>query len=171
MTSFREVFGSNSETTLNFFFQHLKDHTEKYKVRTDETLYVSSILAHYAQTSCSSPEHMPPLMSLSDIFDNFILPSFDGTVSFADSEIMEIAASQSLFLAGFFRDQMKKRHNIAWYDNWGSHFYQNAAFECQVQKRAELLGRMSSNFRTWAIMCRDLNRYFRDRPYLIRIEN
>ena len=61
--------------------------------------------------------------NLSAVFDHFV---FDTTLP-DDSLMMETAGAQCLVLAGFFEDQMRRRHNIRWYAELGASFFSRAA--------------------------------------------
>ena len=75
--------------------------------------------------------------NLSAVFDHFV---FDTTL-LHDSLMMETAGAQCLLLAGFFEDQMRRRHNIRWYAELGASFFSRAAVQEQSAsaKRARLL--------------------------------
>jgi len=48
---FEELVAIDSGTALKFFVDNLREAAGTERLRDDETLYVASILAHYAQTS------------------------------------------------------------------------------------------------------------------------
>jgi hypothetical protein len=104
------------------------------------------------------------MSGLSEVFDTFVLHTF----GLSDAEILEIAGSQILLFAGFFRDQMSRRHNVKWYDQLGQSLYEKASHcSTNVKKRA-LFDRMSGSFPDWTIICRDMNRACRDNRLLLR---
>ena len=49
------------------------------------------------------------------------------TTLLRDSMMMETAGAQCLVLAGFFEDQMRRRHSIRWYAQLGATFFRRAA--------------------------------------------
>ena len=69
------------------------------------------MLAHYALVSTHSAVDLATPATLGAVFDHFV---FDTSLR-NDSTMMETAGAQCLVLAGFFQDQMRRRHNIRWY--------------------------------------------------------
>ena len=85
-------------------------------VDRQELLYNASVLAHYAQVSTRPTSDLPAPASLRAVFDHFVVD----TTLLHDSPMMETAGAQCLLLAGFFEDQMRRRHNIRWYAELGA---------------------------------------------------
>ncbi|HEY4085212.1 MAG TPA: hypothetical protein VGM43_04700 [Bryobacteraceae bacterium] len=162
---FEELVGVDSGAALKFFVENLRETAGNQSLREDETLYVASILAHYAQTSRADAGSIPPMANLSEVFDAFILhmPGLN------DSEILEIGASQILLFAGFFRDQMARRHNVEWYDQLGRSMYERASHYTADMKKRALLDHMSASFPFWTIRCRDVSRQCRENHLLLRL--
>ena len=159
--------------TIRFFFSHLRDLTEHLTLPEDETLYTASLLAHFALTSRESSEEMPPLANMSEVFQTFVLnllvvgneSEHPGRL---DHELAETAGAQTLLMAGFFRGQMSRRHNLAYCDRLGATFFSLSSTTCLNRERSQLLRRMAVHFSRWAEVCWNLNKAFRDLPYLIR---
>ncbi len=162
---FEELVAVDSNAALNFFVNNLRDTAGDEQLRDDETLYVASILAHYSQTSRADTMSIPSMANLSEVFDSFILHT-DGL---SDSEILEIGGSQILLFAGFFRDQMARRHNVKWYDQVGQSMYERASHYTSNVKKRELLDRMSGSFPFWTHLCCDVSRACRDNRLLLRM--
>jgi hypothetical protein len=162
---FEELVAVDSTSALNFFVNTLRDTAGTDNLREDETLYVASILAHYSQTSRADTVSIPSMANLSEVFDSFILPA----VGLSDSEILEIGGSQILLFAGFFRDQMSRRHNVKWYDQVGQSMYEKASQYTTNLKKRELFDRMSESFPFWTILCRNMSRACRDNRLLLRL--
>lgn len=160
------LLGVDSTSTLRFFFEPLQEMAGEHKKPFSklEILYVASILAHYAQTSRYDAKYMGLLSNLSELFNHFIM----FPAGYRDPEIMELAGAQNLLLAGFFRDQMITRHNVNWYDQVGQVFYERAGLYSREDRKRSLLSQISVNFPVWTLICRDLSRKLRDRPYLVR---
>ena len=95
-----------------------------------ELLYNASVLAHYAQVSTQAEFELSAPANLSAVFDHFV---FDTTL-LHDGLMMETAGAQCLVLAGFFEDQMRRRHNIRWYAELGARFFSRAP--CGNRRRA-----------------------------------
>ena len=161
---FEELVAVDSNAALKFFVNNLRDTAGDADLKEDETLYVASILAHYSQTSRADTVSIPSMANLSEVFDSFIWQ----TPELKDSEILEIGGSQILLFAGFFRDQMARRHNVGWYDQVGQSMYERASRYASDQKKRELLDRMSGSFPSWTLRCRDLSRACRDNHFLLR---
>ena len=85
-----------------------------------------------------------------------------------DSAMMEIAGTQCLLLAGFFEDQMRRRHNIRWYAELGSGFFGRAAApRAIVRARPGCSTRSPSASNRGGERHARLSRALRDRPYLL----
>jgi hypothetical protein len=161
---FEELVAVDSQRALRFFLTNLRESAVKQRFTDDEMLYVASILAHYSLTSRFDSTSMPCLANLSEVFDKFVLET--GRV--ADPEILEFAGSQVLLFAGFFRDQMRRRHNVGWYDQVGSSLYEKASQHSKDFKKRQLLDRLSESFSSWTIVCRDLSRTLRENQLLLK---
>jgi hypothetical protein len=150
---------------LRFFFERLKDVSDDSGAPRGELLYNASILAHFASTSSGSTERFPPGPSdLARVFDLYVMDASQHT----DPEIMEAAASQCLLLTGFFQDQLKRRHNVAWYASLGAGFYDHAAQHSRDRARMRMLATMASRFEFWRRQQHRLAHELRDQPWLIR---
>lgn len=161
---FQSLMAVNSDAALRFFHNELKG-IVGLDARKDETLYVASVLANYAQTSRLGREPLPVAANLTEIFDNFVISkAFMG-----DLEILEIAGAQTLFLAGFFRKQMKRRHNINWYDQLGSSFFEQVSERSKEDSRQEFFSRFALRFPFWSMTCSELENYMRERRLLLRL--
>ena len=158
----RELLATDQRQALEFFFVHLRDVSEP-DVARDELLYNASVLAHYAQVSTATSDGMPMASSLAGVFDQFVM---DVTVR-GDSATMETAAAQCLVLAGFFEDQMRRRHQIAWYAELGAGFFSRAAAQQESERKARLLHALSRHFEQWRARHARLSRELRELPYVL----
>lgn len=164
---YRDLLAVDSQSTLNFFHANLQDVSADSRVSATETIYVASILASYAQTSRADTTSLPPFASLSDVFDMFVMQR----ETITDPELLEIAGAQSLLLAGFFRDQMQRRHNVEWYDQLGTMFYERATqHSTQTPNRRALFARLSITFPEWTAICQRLSRALGERRFLLRLD-
>ncbi|MFZ1019454.1 MAG: hypothetical protein WAN61_00475 [Minisyncoccia bacterium] len=113
----------------------------------------------------------PHRASWGEFQDTFVLPGLtaEGASGLQDPEILEIAGSQTLLLVGFFRDQMKKTHNLRWYDHLGSSFFARASDRLEGRKKAHLLWQVAGNFPFWARSCRNVSRTLGDERYLLKL--
>ncbi|HKY22756.1 MAG TPA: hypothetical protein VJM31_16200 [Vicinamibacterales bacterium] len=157
-----ELLASDSRQTLEFFVTNLKDVSEP-TVDRQELLYNASVLAHYAHLSVDSEIQMSAPADLTAVFDHFIAD----TSGLNDPLIMETAAAQCLLLAGFFEDQMRRRHNIHWYSELGAGFYRRAAAGEESAAKARLLDTMAKHFEPWRRRHARLSQELRDSPYLL----
>jgi hypothetical protein len=162
---FEELIAVDSGTALSFFVESLRETAETKRLREDEVFYVASVLAHYSQTSRSDTISVPSMANLSEVFDSFLLE----TVSANDSEMLEIGGSQVLLFAGFFRDQMSRKHNVRWYDQVGQSLYEKAGRHSRNLKKRELFDRLSQTFPVWTVVCSNLSRAFRENRLLLKI--
>jgi hypothetical protein len=162
MEPLRELLGSNHRQTLEFFLLGLRE-VSAPDVDHDELLYNASVLAHFAQSSTQSTEDLPTPAHLGAVFDAYVLD----TSMREDSGMMETAGAQCLLLAGYFEDQMRRRHTIRWYADLGAGFYRRAAATESQARKARLLRAMGSHFESWRQRHAQLSRELRDRPYLL----
>ena len=81
--------------------------------------------------------------------------------------MMETAGAQCLLLAGFFEDQMRRRHNIRWYAELGASFFSRAALHERSPHKARLLDAIARRFEPWRQRHAQLSRELRDQPYLL----
>lgn len=160
----QELIGVDSHSAFNFFLEHLRDPARGEGLNEDELLYVTSILAHYSQTSRFDTSSTPCMAGLTEVFDNFLLE----TTALRDPGILEFGGSQVLLFAGFFRDQMQRRHNVKWYDQIGQSLYERAGLLSNDTKRREFFDHLAESFPTWTIVCRDLHRTLRDNRFLLK---
>jgi len=157
-----ELLATSHRQALEFFFVGLKD-VSAATVDRQELLYNASMLAHYAQVSTHAGLEVPAPASLSAVFDQFV---FDHTLH-RDGAMMEVAGTQCLLLAGFFEDQMRKRHSIRWYAGLGAGFFHRAAVLEESPRKAQLLDTMGRHFEPWRQRHARLSRELRDQPYLL----
>lgn len=174
MTQFGEIYGCDSQDTINFFIEKLRDITLKdVRLLSAERIYIASVLAHYASVSRESRSHLPPCVNLSGIYDIFFMELLVGTSERpllpTDTETAEVAGNQTLLLTGFFQGQMKRRYNIRVFQRYGQTFYSLAAEKSVSQKRRELLSWMATNFPIWSEVLYQLSNSLRDNPYLIKL--
>ena len=169
MGDMTELLGVDSKGALRFFFKSLIDERLPVKATKEETLYVASILAHYAMTSNGGSGDITLPSSLSEIYDRFVLDGYRtrGRLGFTDPEILEMAGSQALLLCGFFRNQVSGERNIAHYDKLGRFFYGKAGFCSKEVKKRQLLRQISHNFCDWTNTCMRMSQTCRDSYYLL----
>ena len=156
------LLATDHRQTLEFFFVELTEISEPGVAR-QELLYNASVLAHFAQTSTQGTGDVPAPCTLTDVFDHFVC---DASVS-GDPDLMETAGAQCLMLAGFFEEQMKRRHNIRWYATLGAGFFDRAARAVNPASKAMLLSTMSRGFEGWRRRYARLGRELQDRRYML----
>jgi len=157
-----ELLATDHRRALEFFAMHLQE-VSGPEVDRQELLYNASVLAHYAQVSTQAVVEMSAPANLSEVFDHFV---FDTSLR-DDSQMMETAGAQCLVLAGFFEDQMRRRHNIRWYAELGAGFFRRAAVQEQSPHKARLLDTIARQFEPWRQRHARLSRELRDQPYLL----
>jgi len=157
-----EIVGADHRDTLAFFAEGLQEVCES-AVSRQELIYNASVLAHYAQVSTTSSMDVPSPASLEFVFDQFV---FDASMQ-RDSSMMEIAGAQCLLLAGFFEDQMRRRHNIQWYSDLGTSFFCRAARCSRSSNKAKLLNTIARSFEPWRQRHARLSRELRDRQFML----
>ncbi len=157
-----ELLATSHTQAREFFLLRHKDVSES-TVDRHELLYNASVLAHYAQVSTHAGLDVPTPATLSAVFDQFV---YDDTLQ-GDAAMMEIAGTQCLLLAGFFEDQMRRRHNIRWYAGLGAGFFRRAALLEGSTRKAQLLDTIGRHFEPWRQRHARLSRDLRDQPYLL----
>ena len=162
MDPLRELLATDYRQTLEFFVLGLQDVSEP-AVDRQELLYNASVLAHYAQVSTQADVDLPAPANLSVVFDHFV---FDSTL-LHDSLMMETAGAQRPLLAGFFQDQMRRRHNLRWYAELGASFFSRAAVHEPSLSKARLLNSIARRFEPWRQRHARLSRELRDQPYVL----
>ncbi len=162
MGPLRELLATDHRHVLEFFLVGLRDVSEP-TVDRDELLYNASVLAHYAQVSTQADSEWPTPANLSTVFDHFV----SDTTLLHDSLMMEVAGTQCLLLAGFFEDQMRRRHNIRWYAELGTGFFTRAAAHEPSPRKAKLLDAIGRNFEPWRQRHAQLSRELRDHQHLL----
>jgi len=162
MSLFQELLGSDHRGTLEFFVVGLRDVSES-TIDGHELLYNASVLAHFAQVSTNADDELSTPADLSVVYDRFI----SRASAVHDSAAMEAAGAQCLVLAGFFEDQMRRRHNIRWYAEMGGSFFKRAAAQEESAEKAQLLGAIASRFELWRQRYARLSRELRDLRYLL----
>ena len=147
----------------SFSFQRLKE-VSGPNVDHQELLYNASVLAHYAQVSTHTGGRSDDACAhLSAVFDHFV---FDTSLR-DDSAMMEAAGAQCLLLAGFFEDQLRRRHNIRWYAHLGVGFFSRAAALERSPQKVRLLAAIAAGFEPWRQRHARLSRELRDQSYLL----
>jgi hypothetical protein len=162
MSPLQELLATDHRQTLAFFSQGLLDVCGS-DVDRRELLYNASVLAHYAQVSTQADMELPAPKTLSDVFDHYVID----TSLLRDSLMLEAAGAQCLFLAGFFEDQMRRRHNIRWYSEMGAAFYRRAASCESSSRKAHLLDAMARRFEPWRQRHARLGRELRATAHLL----
>ena len=157
-----ELLGTDHRQTLEFFVLHLQE-VSGPAVDRQELIYNASVLAHYAQVSTQADVELSAPANLSAVFDHFVVD----TSLRQDSLMMETAGAQCLVLAGFFEDQMRRRHSIRWYAELGAGFFSLAAVAEQSPHKARLLDTIARRFEPWRQRHARLSRELRDQPYLL----
>jgi hypothetical protein len=162
MDPLRELLAIDHRQALEFFVLRLQDVSEP-TVDRQELFYNASLLAHYAQVSTQPDVDLPAPTNLSAVFDHFV----SDTTLLQDSVMMETAGAQCLLLAGFFEDQLRRRHNIRWYATLGASFFSRAALQEPSRHKARLLDAIARGFEPWRRRHAQLSRELRDQPYLL----
>lgn len=162
MGPLRELLASDHRHVLEFFLVGLRDVSEP-TVDRRELLYNASVLAHYAQVSTQADAEWPAPASLSTVFDHFV----SDTTLLRDSLMMEVAGAQCLLMAGFFEDQMRRRHNIRWYAQLGTGFFSRAALHEQSEDKARLFDAIGRHFELWRQRHAQLGRELREHQHLL----
>jgi hypothetical protein len=140
--------GVTHQDAFQFFLEHLRELTDVVEPPANELSYNASVLAHFATTSTSSQDSFPACpASLTTVFDQFVMDRSQHVAP----DIMEAAAAQCLLLTGFFQEQQRRRHQIAWYAGLGMSFYLRASIAGRDRARSRLMETMSKRFEFWRV--------------------
>lgn len=165
MGSQAQLLGTGERQTLDFFFLRLKEVSEP-SVDQQELRYTASVLAHHARVSTQAATDLATPATLGEVFDRFV---FDTSLR-RDGAIMEAAGAQCLLLAGFFHDQMCRRHDIRWYASLGAGFFRQAAALERSPQKAYLLTAIAAGFEPWRQRLARLRRELLDQPYVLKAD-
>jgi hypothetical protein len=160
----REWLAVSGGQALRFFFERLRDVSERSDASENELLYNASVLAHFATTSSTSVDHFPATPTdLSAVFDVFVMDRLRDR----DPDLLEAGASQCLLLTGFFGRQLRHRHNIGWYAALGAGYYREAAERARDHQRARMMRVMAGRFEFWRVQYDRLANDLRETPLLL----
>jgi hypothetical protein len=159
-----DLLATDERRALEFFFVRLQDISGP-GVDREELLYNASVLAHFSLISTQADMDLSAPANLSAVFDHFV---FDSSL-LGDRLMMETAGAQCLVLAGFFEDQMRRRHNIGWYARLGAGFFSRAASQEPSLPKARLLNTIARRFEPWRQRYAQLSRELRDEPFLLTL--
>lgn len=165
----RDCLQVSSSDALRFFYEGLRETPSAQDLSRHEALHVASVLANYSQVSCGASDalYASPI-NLSEVFDRFIRPDpILGSV-LSDQQIMQVAAAQCLFMLGFFSNQMRHRHNLAWFESYGRAFYLRTSNCSKSRDDKKVFWLMSRNFALWVNACQEFQEELRIRPYLLQ---
>ncbi len=146
---------------LNYFAQVIAEEVEeeraegRLRVGDDVLFYGASVLAHFSETSSFTGEGFPTPTNMSQVFNQFYLMAHQvGT----DPDLLEMGASQSLLLVGFFRDQVKRsKYNVPFLDRLTSELYLKASRYSRDDKTSCMLKKVSRSVVPLARIFRDLH--------------
>jgi hypothetical protein len=158
MDLLEDLIGVDHSRVFNFFIEGLSEVSNKKPC--NQMFYVASILAHYAETSPFDPEHIL-FLDPGVVFNEIIFLKTD------DPKILKIYGSHIILFAGFFRDQIKGRYNVSWYDELGQGLYYKAGLYGSLQERNFFKG-LSETLPSWTSRCCKLSRYLREKRLLLR---
>ena len=171
MDEFVNLLPVNHKMTLEFFVIELVYVLDDRPVSRAQLLYNASVLAHYSQTSTENVLNIPTPRDLRNVLDRFI---FQNHILTGDPELFEISGAETLFVTGFFGDQVfaSGRHNLRWCKEIGAGFYRKASQCSRSPKKRELLGEIAISFSYWVGVYRELGRALRrnqDDRFLLRL--
>jgi hypothetical protein len=157
-----QLLAAGEQQTLEFFVGRLQE-VSGPAVDHQELLYNASVLAHHARVSTQSAADLTTPATLAEVFDHFV---FDTSLRH-DSAMMEAAGAQCLLLAGFFEEQLRRRHNIRWYARLGAGFFSQAAALERSPQKVRLFAAIAQGFEPWRQRHARLSRELRDQSYLL----
>ena len=174
---FEELYGVTEERALNFWASNLHEtigSKEWSQIHDSTGVYLASVLGHFCLQSVDRMEALSPDYAPSDLeFRQFadltqIAELMMRQLTSAKNPLwMESAGAHILLYAGFFQNQNKDRHNIAFYSSMGRECYLMAA----AGKRERTMKLMAEGFSQYLFHLANLHRHLQESRYLIRTEN
>jgi hypothetical protein len=174
---FEELYGVTEECALNFWSSHLHEtigSQQWSRIRDSTGVYLASVLGHFCLESVDRREALSPDYNPGDQeFRQFadltqIAELMMQQLTTAKNPLwMESAGAHILLYAGFFQNQNKNRHNIAFYSAMGRHCYLMAA----VGKREKVMKQMAAGFSEYLFHLANLHRNLHESRYLITTKN
>ncbi len=161
MTMLEDLFGVDHSRTFNFFLSGLQKIVRGEPC--NQMLYVANVLAHHAQT----PRYNSEQVVFKDLGEMLSQAVF---VEISDPEILQIYGSHIILLAGFFRDQVRHRHNVEWYDQLGQRFYYQVGQRAGSDKERDFFGGFADALPRWTSRCCYLSRYLREERLLLKMD-
>jgi len=169
MDAFGEMLGVTHFDTIKFFHQGLKEVSVGRNVTPETKVYIASILADFAQTPRGEDLTVATPTNLAEIFDAFVLSRLIGKPTRPSPELLEVAGARCLLVNGFFRDYMRRRHSVEWFDKLGSSFYDQAgSYQKKAEKRS-FLKEIAGDFSNLAETCSALNKHLQESKYLLQL--
>ena len=174
---FENLYGVTQQRALNFWACHLQEaigSARWARIRDSTGVYLASVLGHFSLQSLDRAEVLSPDYSPGDgEFRQFadltqIAELMMRQLTSAKNPLwMESAGAHILLYAGFFQNQNKDRHNIAFYSTMGRDCYMMAA----VGKRARTMKLMASGFSQYLAHLANLSQRLHESRYLNRMDN
>ena len=149
-------------STYRFFHTNIREFAPE-RVTPEEIQHVASVLSSYAQTSTSETGGWAIPTSPIEVEDIIDPNRMSGARAY------EIAGARVLFLAGYFRNQIKRRHNVEWLDRLGQSFYAIASDNALGPNNRKVLRSVAMNFPGWTNACMQLNSTFADNRYILKM--
>jgi hypothetical protein len=174
---FDELYGVTEACALNFWASNLHEaigSTQWSQISDSTGVYLASVLGHFCLQSVDHAEALSPDYTPGDQeFRQFadltqIAELMLRQLTSAKNPLwMESAGAHILLYAGFFQNQNKHRHNIAFYSALGRECYHMAA----VGKRERIMKLMADGFDQYLMHLANLHQHLRESRYLIRMDN
>jgi hypothetical protein len=171
---FESLYGVTEEHALNFWASNLHDTmgSEQWSQIRDSTgVYLASVLGHFClqpmdRKEVLSPDYSPDEQEFRQFADlTQIAELMMQQLTTARNPLwMESAGAHILLYAGFFQNQHKHRHNIAFYSSIGRECYLMAA----VGKREKIMKQMAEHFSQYLFHLANLHQHLMESRYLIK---
>ena len=161
-----ELLATNSDRALNFFYTNLQDvisRDVRRRISEEETLYSSTVLAHYAQVSCESAQiDCAPVASCWSI----LMERYGyNTGIHREPGLMEEAGGQSMLLLGFLKQAIERHYNLSDCCRHGEFFFSQAA----VGGRRSMMLTMANHYNLWVCLLWRMNRHIKEQKYLLQL--
>lgn len=164
--SLKQLLGVDMQKNFTFFSDGLREELEGKKYSVAECNYVASVLAHYALLPWVNSASSVVGTELGEYLETALFVGGEPS----DPSILETKGSHILLLVGFFRSQMRKRHNVRFYDKIGQTYYYRAHQCSRDNKRKEFFERFAETFPFWTHSCGKLHNTLRDNRYVLRVD-
>lgn len=153
----RELLQVSPMDALQFFLIELRETPAARDLSRAEALHVASVLAHHAQVSWhASALELPAPSWIPAFLDHLVWLEKMRSEEAKDQPTMLLAATQCLFVMGFYPKFVGGRRERRYVEAYGAQYYRQTSRLSQTRMDMETYHLMSRNFGGWVKACHEL---------------